>query len=111
MIILGIREVKTDHKDSLMLTKTRLAKELGVSVGTFQKYFIDTKNPEKPKAVWRKGRARYSEKDVNNFLYNHVVPLYGHMRLLKPLPTKPVYDAQNKYYQLQNKYNLQPRDI
>lgn len=42
MIILGIRPLETDHADAMLLTKTRIAKELGISVGTFTKYFIKT---------------------------------------------------------------------
>ena len=80
MIILGIRPLETDHADAMLLTKTRIAKELGISIGTFTKYFIKTDDKNKPKATLYKGRLRYSEREVNNFLYNHVIPFFEHSR-------------------------------
>ncbi len=106
MIILGIRPLETDHADAMLLTKTRIAKELGISVGTFTKYFIKTDDKNKPKATIYKGRLRYSEREINNFLYNHVIPFYKHMALLESKPTKPISNKESQYYTLENKYEI-----
>lgn len=107
MQLLAIRRVQTDHKDSLKLSRTRLARELHISAGTFKKYFIDIKHPNKPKGFYVGSTLMYSEQDINNFLVNELVPFYDHMILLEPRPTRTVFDPQSNYYTLQNKHGLQ----
>lgn len=107
MQLLAIRRVQTDHKDSYKLSRTRLARELHISAGTFKKYFIDIRHPKKPQGFYVGPTLVYSEKDINNFLINELIPFYAHMVLLEPKPTRVVQDPQSNYYTLRNRHNLQ----
>lgn len=106
MQFLAICPLNTDHKDSLTLTRTRIAREMRISPGTFKKYFIDTDNPEKPVPIRLNQRWVFSEAEINNFLINHVIPVYPHMILMEARPTRKPRDPQSNYYTLKNKYNI-----
>lgn len=106
MLFLAICPLNTDHSESLTLTRTRIAREMKISAGTFRKYFIDTDNPNKPKPINLGGRLVFREEEVNNFLINHVIPVHTHMVLMEAQPTRVPKDPQSNYYTLINKHNV-----
>ena len=111
MILLGIHLLNSDQKDSLNLTMTRICKELKISPGTFKKYFLHTKLPNKPKPINNGRYTTYSERDINNFLLNELAPRYKNITVLAANPTKPVFNPNNQYYTLQNMYNIDIQPI